>query len=359
MVTLCPEMGRRRCGFGTEVTPKGLWRCPKGSAWIINPSAPPSGWEVPHVPWLSHRLRTDLELKSSAVTAGEGQGGGQLLPAQEERHGETRRGREGQRRQGASPGGRSGLGGAELGTVGSGITEGVFSAGQQRGVVEQGVSQPPARPALPQPASDRRRLRALHQLDAWKETAGWGGGPQAGMGLVGRQRGTHLPPRPPLGAAGCPVAGAAGGAAGRRLASAGATGSPPFSGSGSTRGNLGDTARRKEGSGASTARQHVPSTSLGTRTRSHPGSLWLRVMGEPPLRSLGVGEGSPWCRTWVEGLHAAVEQADVQLAEVHGVVERGDEHPPDPRQDPHQDVDGEEQEGDDVESSPAGGGGGK
>lgn len=270
-----------------------------------------------------------------------------------------RRGREGQRRQGASPGGSSGLGGAELGTVGRGITEGVFSAGQQRGVVEQGVSQPPARPALPQPASSRLRLRALHQLDAWKETAGWGGGPQAGMGLCGGQRGTHLPPRPPLGAAGCPVAGAAGGAAGRRLASAGATGSPPFSGSGSTRGSLGDAARGKEGSGASTARQRVPSTSPGTRTRSHPGSQRLRVMEEPPLRSLGVGGGSLWCRTWVKGLHAAVEQADVQLAEVHGVVERGDEHPPDPRQDPHQDVDGEEQVGDDVESSPAGGRGGK
>lgn len=90
-VTLCPEMGRRRCGFGSEVTPKGLWRCPKGSAWIINPSAPPSGWEVPHVPWLSPCLCTDLELKSSAVTAGEGRGG----PAPPSPGGEARGDEEG------------------------------------------------------------------------------------------------------------------------------------------------------------------------------------------------------------------------------------------------------------------------
>lgn len=46
--------------------------------------------------------------------------------------------------------------------------------------------------------------------------------------------------------------------------------------------------------------------------------------------------------TWVEGLHVAVQQADVQLAEVDGVIKARDDHPPHPSQDTHQDVDGEE-----------------
>lgn len=55
--------------------------------------------------------------------------------------------------EGKGRGWRSGLGGAELGSVGCGITEGGFSAGHQRGVVEEGVGQPPACPAPFQSAS--------------------------------------------------------------------------------------------------------------------------------------------------------------------------------------------------------------
>lgn len=49
--------------------------------------------------------------------------------------------------EGRGRGQRSGPGGAELGPVGCGVAEGSFSAAHQRGVVEEGVGQPPACPA--------------------------------------------------------------------------------------------------------------------------------------------------------------------------------------------------------------------
>lgn len=61
---------------------------------------------------------------------------------------------------------RSGFGGAELGAVGRGVGEGGFPASRQRGVVEQGVSEPPAGSALLKPGSAGWRLLGLHQLDA-------------------------------------------------------------------------------------------------------------------------------------------------------------------------------------------------
>lgn len=137
VVTLCPEMGRRRCGFGSEVTPKGLWRCPKGSAWIINPSAPPSGWEVPHVPWLSHRLRTDLELKSSAVTAGEGRGG--PSSSQPRRRGTGRRGGDGRDRggRGLLRGGGQGLGGLSWAPLAVGSQRAFFRQASSEGLLSR------------------------------------------------------------------------------------------------------------------------------------------------------------------------------------------------------------------------------
>lgn len=61
---------------------------------------------------------------------------------------------------------RSGFGGAELGAVGRGVGEGGFPGSCQRGVVEEGVGQPPAGSALLKPGSAGRRLLGLHQLDA-------------------------------------------------------------------------------------------------------------------------------------------------------------------------------------------------
>jgi len=77
-----------------------------------------------------------------------------------------------------------------------------------------------------------------------------------------------------------------------------------------------------------------------------------------PCSYEGAEDGPPQHPTWVKGLHAAVKQADVQLAEVDDVIKGRNYHPPHPGQDTHQDVDGEEQVGDYVESSPAGGEGG-
>lgn len=56
--------------------------------------------------------------------------------------------------------------------------------------------------------------------------------------------------------------------------------------------------------------------------------------------------------TWVEVLHTTVQQADVQAAEMDGVVEARDDHAPHAGQDAHQDIGGEEQEGDDVQGTP-------
>ena len=56
--------------------------------------------------------------------------------------------------------------------------------------------------------------------------------------------------------------------------------------------------------------------------------------------------------TWVEGLHAAVQEADVHAAQVHDVEEGGDGHAPRPQQDPHQDVDGEQQVGQQEQPAP-------
>jgi len=61
---------------------------------------------------------------------------------------------------------RSGLGRAELGAIGCGIGEGGFPASHQRGVVEEGVSQPPAGSALLEPGSAWWCLLGLHQLDS-------------------------------------------------------------------------------------------------------------------------------------------------------------------------------------------------
>lgn len=78
-------------------------------------------------------------------------------------------GADGDGMRGGIPG-NSGPGNAQLGAVGRGIGQSGFSGSRQRGVVQECVGHPPARPDPLDPRFSWSWMLGMHQLEAWKET---------------------------------------------------------------------------------------------------------------------------------------------------------------------------------------------